>query len=292
MLTPDDLREIKAIIERYHTAYIANYIDPEAVAPELRKELEKHGLYDPQIASIEDSYLYGALLAAVEDKESAKLSYTDFRKRLRKDPLPLSPYEKEAAKWASYAAAEWIVGLGNRIGINLTQTMVNVDQELRARTEAMVRDKTAQNVARRETVGQLKSDMGWATKDWARDWDRIAVTEKQNSLLYGQKNHYKSRFKDPLVFRRPMPDACSHCKRLLAPNGTPRVFRLSALEGNGTNFGLKTADWKPVVGAIHPNCQCPLGRVPPGWGFDPETQDLVPGGELPNVAHCLLGFQS
>lgn len=279
MLTPDDLREIKAIIERYHTAFIANWVDVEALAPELRAELERKGLLDPQLATIEDAYLYGALLAALEDKASAKMGLQDFHARLRKDPLPLSAYEREAVKWAGIQAAEWIVGLGNRIGANLTRTLINEDLALEARTKDMVRDKTALNLARRETVGKLKSDMGWATKDWARDWDRISVTEKQNSLLYGQKNALREQYGDPLVFRRPMPDACADCKKLLAPSGLPRVFRLSALEGNGTNFGRKRADWQPVVGAIHPHCFPGDQRVLTERGYRP-IAEIQPGDEV------------
>jgi hypothetical protein len=164
---------------------------------------------------------------------------------------------------------------------DVSQTLINADDQLRRRTEELVRDKTAQNIARRETIQQLRSDLGWATGDWARDWDRIAATEKQNSLLHGQAAHYRRRFgKGVEVFRRPMPDACKHCKRLhLGPDGFPRIFKLEDLEANGSNFGKKASEWLPVIGAIHPNCQCPMSRRPAGWGFN-EEGDLVPGGEF------------
>ena len=56
---------------------------------------------------------------------------------------------------------------------------------------------------------------------------------------------------------------------------TPKVFKMSELIANGDNYGLKQADWKPVVGTIHPNCMCPLNVMPPGTKFDSQG-NLVP----------------
>jgi hypothetical protein len=72
---------------------------------------------------------------------------------------------------------------------------------------------------------------------------------------------------------------CAYCKLLyLKPDGiTPRIFRLSQLQANGTNVGraarrptrigkMKT-EWRAVVGAIHPSCACELYRLPDGMAF-------------------------
>lgn len=284
LLTPEQLRRIREIIQQHHTAFVANVYGPEAVPPEVLEELRRAGLVDPKLTSMEDAYLYGALLAAIEDKRTANMSYSEFLDHVRRHPVPLSAFEREGQAWATEKAAQWIVGLGNRVANDVADTLINADNQLRRRTEDLVRDKTAQNIARRETIQQLRSDLGWATGDWTRDWDRIAATEKQNSLLHGQASHYRKRFgKGVEVFRRPMPDACKHCKRLhLDPDGFPRIFKLSDLEANGSNFGKKASEWLPVIGAVHPNCQCPMSRRPAGWGFN-EEGDLVPGGEYATV---------
>jgi len=279
LLTPDQLRHVRGIIEKHHSAFVANTVSPEAMAPELLERLRAEGMVDPQINSMEDAYLYGALLSALEDKRTANMSYDQFLEHVRRHPVPLSDYEREGQRWATEKAAQWIVGLGNRVANDVSQTLIDADDALRRRTEDMVRDKTAQNIARRESVQQLRSDLGWATKDWTRDWDRIAATEKTNSLLHGQAGHYRKRFKGVEVFRRPLPGACKWCIKLhIGPDGHPRIFKLEDLEANGSNFGKKASEWLPVVGAIHPNCSCPMSRRPAGWGFD-EDGDLVPGGE-------------
>jgi hypothetical protein len=61
---------------------------------------------------------------------------------------------------------------------------------------------------------------------------------------------------------------CKKCHGLyLNVNGTPKVFKMSELIANGSNYGKKAADWKPCLTSLHPNCRCLLSEVSPGWGF-------------------------
>ena len=47
---------------------------------------------------------------------------------------------------------------------------------------------------------------------------------------------------------------CKFCRRFYGDVGqSPKVYKLSSLLANGSNYGLKTDQWKPVVGATHPN---------------------------------------
>ena len=281
LLTPEQLFEVQKIIERYHTAFIVNAIDPDAVPAAVLKELKQLHLVDPKIESIKDAYLYGQILAALQNPAVAKMTLDQLKSYLIKNPVPLTPIEHHAVAMASQQAAQYCRGLGNRVNLDTGQVLIEADKKLRAKLEATIRDATKQNIVRREGVQKLRSDLGWKTKDWARDLSRIALTEKQNAMQTGVAEHYKKKYgKDVLVARRAMPDACAHCKRLHeGPDGAPRIFRLADLEANGSNVGRKAAEWLPVVGVVHPHCQCMTVRVPNGWGFDEEGK-LVPGGEF------------
>lgn len=70
---------------------------------------------------------------------------------------------------------------------------------------------------------------------------------------------------------------CKHCKKayLMEDEVTPRVFRLSDLKANGSNYGLKTADWVPTLGSLHPNCRCSLSEIPQGFGFKENSSTLT-----------------
>ena len=279
LLTEQQLQEIRQIIADHHSAFIANAVSPDAVAPEILDKLKQKGLYAPKVESIRDAYLYGQILATLDDPKVASMSYDEFKRYLRTNPVPLTEIERQAIMVAQQQAGQYAVGLGNRVDQQTGQLLIEADHVLRGQLRDEIKTATAENIARRESVKKLKSDLGWATRDWARDWDRIAVTEKHNAMQHGVADSYAERYgSGARVAKRVMPDACPHCVRLyVGPDGHPRIFKLSTLLANGTNFRTKTGDWKPVVGPTHPHCQCQLFRVPEGWGFDAEGR-LTPGG--------------
>ena len=281
-VTSKQLHKIRDIIASYHSAFVVNAVGPEAVAKDVLDKLKAMGLVDIKLASAKDAYLYGQALAAATDPAIANMSFAEFMAHVRKNPVALSDIEKRAATFAQHQAAQYVVGLANKVSTQTGQLLIEADSQLRTKTQAGIRDRTAENIQKRETVKQLKSDLGWMAEDWSRDWDRIAVTEKHTTMQRGLADHYSERFgKDVYVAKRPMPTACTHCKRLhLGDDGQPRIFKLSTLEANGlNNFGRKAADWLAVIGATHPWCQCQMIRVPEGWGFNEEGQ-MVPGGKL------------
>jgi len=280
LLTPEQLYEIQKIITEHHSAFMANTIGPEVIPPEVLKILKAKGLIKESLNTIGEAYTYGQLLGTLESKNIAKMSYADFKNHVKNNPVPLTEIERGAMAMAAQNAAQYCRGLGNRVDLATGAILIEADRKLRARIEEDIRDATEENIAKRETVQQLQSDLGWATQDWARDLKRIAVTEKVTAMNQGTSDHFKKRYgADTLVAKRALPSACSHCQRLHnGPNG-PRVFKLSTLEAHGTNVGKKAADWQAVVGASHPNCSCILIRVPKGWGWD-EFGDLVPGGKV------------
>lgn len=281
LLTDEQLHQIRELIRAHHSAFVVNTVGPEAVSPEVLEDLQARGLIDVEIATIEDAYLYGQALAAASDPNVANMSLEEFKGYIRENPVPLSDAESRAVDIAKHQAAQFAVGLGNRIDQQTGQILIEADAELRAQRREEIRTATAEAIAKRKSIKQLVSDLKWKTKEWARDWDRIAVTEKHTAMQRGVADSYLKHFGDGVrVAKRPTPDACAKCKQLhLSPDGQPRIFKLRDLEKNGTNYGRKARDWLPVVGGVHPWCQCQIVRIPEGWGFD-EAGDLVPGGEL------------
>lgn len=281
LLTADQIREIKQIIADHHTAFVVNAIGKSAVSAEVLERLKAKGLIDVQVSSIEDAYLYGQVLSAADDPKVANLNYEDFKAYLKRNPLPLSPIEQHAVTMAEQQAAQYVVGLGNRIDRTTGETLIEADAEQRRRLRDVIKTQTAENVAKREAVKKLKSDLGWATGDWSRDWDRIAITEKHRAMQRGVTDNIGKRFGgEARIALRSMPDCCPKCAFLtLGPDKQPLIFKLSDLEANGTNYGKKADQWLPVVPPQHPFCVCMVVRVPKGWGFNEEGQ-LVPGGEL------------
>ena len=125
-------------------------------------------------------------------------------------------------------------------------------------------------IAERKTVGELKTALFDTFDNRYRDWQRVAHTEINTAVQQGVYDEIQTRSDagaNQLVFKRPNPDACPHCKRVyLKDDGiTPKVFKLSDLEQ--TNVGRKAKDWGPTIGSVHPWCNCQLSMVPDGYDF-------------------------
>lgn len=281
LLTDAQMLEIKKIIEDHHNAFIVNAIDPKAVRAEVLEELSRRGLVNTQVRSIADAYLYGQVLAASQDPRVKDMTLAEFKAYLRKNPVPLSPTESQAVSMAQQSAAQYVRGLGNRVDVRTGQMLIEADSDLRRKMRDTIRTKVEANLEARQSVKQLKSDLGWEIKDWTRDLDRISITEKQAAMQAGKADLLAKQYgSDVAVAKLLAPDCCPHCLRLYqGPDGAPRIFRLADLEANGTNVGRKVAEWLPVVGPTHPHCCCEIIRVPAGWGFNP-FGELVEGGEM------------
>lgn len=281
LLTTAQLHEIRDIISRHHQAFVVNTVGPTAVDAETLQRLQDLGLIQQGADNLaEEAYLYGQLLAWTEAPEVQNMTYDEFKQHVTKMRTRMTEIERRASEWASHSAAQYVVGLGNRVDQATGNLLIEADAQLRDQMRSTIRDATRETIAKRETAADLKSRLGWATGDWTRDLGRIAATELQAARLRGEADRLEDKHGDEVeVCRPPAPDACNHCKRLhLGSDGQPKIFKLRDLERNGTNVGRRAVEWQPVVGTIHPWCRCPLLRVPAGWGFDADGS-MVPGGK-------------
>lgn len=276
-LTPELLQKIKDIVEKHHQAFAVGVLGPDVFPTEVLEALKDAGLLEDVEALDEKAYLYGQLAAKLEDPAIVNKTLDEVEKELAKNPIPLTDVEKQAIQSAKLNAGIYLTGLSNNVVKDVQGMVQKADQVYRAK----VRQGVAANIANRETVKQLKSDLGHATGDWNRNLDRVAITEKHNAMQEGVADGIRKRFgTETLVYVQPQPDACKHCKKLhLGPDGTPRIFKLSQLAPPGANVGQKAENWVATVGSVHPHCQCQLNRMPVGWGFN-EQGIPVPGGEF------------
>lgn len=119
-------------------------------------------------------------------------------------------------------------------------------------------------LTKESTLGKLKQRLKDTSGDGTRDWTRIALTEMSNAIGLGSvdrivSNNVGSDLDDVYVFRITVKDAktCKWCRRFYDDkDGSPKLYRLSTLLSNGSNYGKKTDSWLPVVGATHPNERC------------------------------------
>lgn len=187
---------------------------------------------------------------------------------------PLSAAEEEAIHIAKSRVAQRVAGLSKRMA-------------------KAVRAELARTLMEKGSAMETAAIIAKMTGDSNRDWLRVVVTELHTAVQEGKAASLVKKFGgDPLVYKRPRADACPFCKALyLKKDGvTPRVFRYSELVEKGSNESRKpnpgitrgvrkSDDWQPVIGSVHPWCQCELYHLPDGFTFD-GSGGLAPGGRI------------
>lgn len=140
------------------------------------------------------------------------------------------------------------------------------------------RPEARDQLIRESTVGKLKQTLKDLSEDGSRLWSRVAITETSNALGMGaidriaEQNKGKD-FGEVYVYRISVQDAalCTHCRRFYVDSdGSPVLYKLSTILSNGSNYGRKVPEWKPVAGATHPNERCSgILELRPGWKLRP-----------------------
>lgn len=120
------------------------------------------------------------------------------------------------------------------------------------------------DLMKESTLGKLKQTLRDTSGDGTRDWTRIAITELSNAIGIASTDRIVSDnvgndLNEVYAFRITVKDAktCKWCRRFYDDkDGSPKVYPVSTLLSNGSNYGKKTDAWLPVVGATHPNERC------------------------------------
>jgi hypothetical protein len=275
VLTDKQIKEIENIIDQHMSLLTYVATGKGKIDPSLLKSL---GLPAEAPSLVKNSFILGKIIQLMKDSDIKNMSFQELKEKAK--IYKLSPVERNSLKFAEQNAAQFVTALGNRVTTQILSAVAQAGGQatLAEAEHGIIKDTVAESILKQHTRSKLATELGHADGDWLRDWQRVATTELWNAKLNGEvmtilqgKSIYANTEKgDTKVFRRPAPDACAHCKRLLLESDgvTPKVFKLSELIANGTNVGKKTRDWLPIVGTIHPNCVCPIAVLPAGFGFD------------------------
>lgn len=275
VLSEKQLVEIAGIVNSHVGVMLKMATGQGTPDPHLLKKL---GIPANAPSIIHNAFILGKIMKLMGDTDLKKMSYAQLKDKARQ--YALSTVEKNSLKYAETNAARYVTALGQNVSNQINGAINQASQQanLAVVQRKIIQDTVAQGVLKQQTRQQVASELGHNVGDWKRDWQRVAHTEIWNAklqgevvtILQGDAIYSNTKGGDTNVFRRPAPDACNHCKRLyLGKDGiTPKLFKLSELINNGTNVGMKVADWKPITGTTHPNCTCPIAVLPEGFGFD------------------------
>lgn len=270
LLSAAQLEQIRQIIRDASVAVAVSTTGLEVDDAQLQR-LVDDGYLDPaRVGDLTlDAFEFGQLMARLP--ESKDMTFSEFSRHLKANPVALTAEEKRAADIAKTRAGQYCVGLGTRYSGEVTDLGVQINEELAEQLRQGIQTEVAQAKLKRASVGTLRTKLRQMSEDWSRDWDRIASTE---SHLAHQQGWFEQTVKDhgegEMLAKMPEPTACPDCLRLYTDGGKPKAMPASEWASHGvSNVGRKRADWEPVLGAMHPWCfpagtpvQTLLGEVP------------------------------
>jgi hypothetical protein len=289
LFTATDIQRIFSNIHFTIAKLIAETLGKDYLTQEDITLLKKKGVdlvkLIPKFPSHYQAFLFGKLAAAIGPKSTASLSYSDFEKFLN-NMGALAPTTVEMAfyKVAADKTYTHIKGLGERIRNDVQASVASEELNFLAAQEAAkarktIHDEILNGTFERKAVKKIAANIAHQMVDWGRDWGRIVETECQDVYNLGRAQFMLTQNSDPLVYFDVYPGACRHCIRLYLTGGIgskPRIFRLSELLSNGTNYGVKTKDWKATIHPVHPFCRCDLRYLPEGYEWNDETHQFEP----------------
>ena len=270
---------VAQVIRDHHKAFLAEVLGRDAIPRAEYDRLVAKGFIDEAHEAVTadettKAVVLGSLSASMDARIFSAMRPAAFRKAVSAHTL--TPEERAAVEYAKAHTADHLTVIGERVVRKATRVLTAHERKI-----GRIKDRLARGIAERQRPEAIAKSLAKITGEARRDWMRVVATELHTAMEEGRASVIKSRGGEPLVYKRPQADGCRRCKALyLEKDGvTPRVFTLSALEANGTNVLRKAQEWQPVVGAVHPWCQCQIHELPAGFAFNDVGQAVHVGVE-------------
>ena len=281
-LTPAQISEILQIIAQFHLIFIAGNVGNGVLSDEDKIALQNAGIdvSNLPIGKVEEAFRFGILSTALKNDAVKQMDYAAFKAFLKSGKfLPLTPAEEFALNVVKRQAYGDIKGLGNRIVQRTNSTIIQVSKQQERKVKKQI-SKIAENVIKnRLSLQQFSSELGHATKDWARDFDRIADYIMHSAYQHGRAEQLLGKYGDEVeIYFSVYQGACKHCIETYLTDGLgsePIVFKLVDVLANGSNIGRKSKDWLPSVDPLHPWCRCTLTIKPKNSIWSDKLQQYI-----------------
>ena len=283
IISKETLKTIKGIIDNHYNTFTLSVLGKDVFTPEQLEKFKIRGIdIDNPKSWLDMVYNYN-FLNDIKDSNKPQSVASMMAQQAQPGVIP----EGEA-----HAAA--LEHLNESAKISLDK----LKADWQARVEGIIRDSNndyrfdaLQNLDREDrldsyikanSIGKIKTELRDATKDGNRNWHRVATTETSNAIGIGSTDRIVSQNRktppdEIYVYRIVVEDAalCKYCRRFYQDSDdTPKVYKLSTLLANGSNYGRKAYEWRPVTTATHPNERCSqVIQLRPGW-------KVMPGGSV------------
>jgi hypothetical protein len=279
----ETLEKIREIIAKHYAKFSISMLGRSAFTPDELRELQAAGIDTSNKSSfLEMVYMHNFIN----------------NPRGRNSPTSVEDMKAQQSESGIKPHGEANDYTVNNLNDKTKQLIDKLRADVAARIEGFIRDNNdaykfnalanldrtdaMDELVKESSLGRVKQKLRDSSKDANRDWQRVALTEMSNAIGIGSvdrivTDNRGADLDDIYVYRIIVGDAltCKYCRRFYGDVGqAPKLYRLSTLLANGSNYGLKQDSWKPVSGATHPNTRTSaVLELKPGF-------EVRPGGSV------------
>lgn len=270
---------IRKIVQKHHNRLVLGVLGRELLSEEQLKELQQSGFDTSNSESIFTAIYYHNFINNPVDNQSP-ISLPDMKNQ--QSVVGLKP-QGEANNYSVESINQNVKQLIDKMNMDISARIEGIIRENNDRykfdaLQNLNRTDLADELVKESSLGRVKQKLRDSSKDATRDWQRVALTEMSNAIGIGSvdrivTNNRDNDLDEVYVYRVIVGDAvtCKYCRRFYGDvDESPKIYRLSTLLNNGSNYGKPTSEWRGVVGATHPNTRTSqIIELKPGFKVEP-----------------------
>jgi len=271
IISKKKLDKIKKIIEKNYNKLIISILGNSLFDKEDLEKLQKQGID----INNPDSFLEIAYHHNILNHQNENLIPSSVEEMENQQKQPGIKHKGEEHDYTVYQLNENAKKHFDKIKMDTTNIIINIiNNENQTFKYDKMQDNLDSEKEKTKYLNKMKDNLRYLEEPLEKDFGRIIRTEISNAVGLGSadrvvKNNKEKDLNDVYVYRIAVNDnkLCKFCREFYIDNdGSPKVYKLSTLIANGSNYGKKSVDWRPSVNVIHPNCrESQIIELKPGW---------------------------
>lgn len=269
LIANDVIKNIDSIVERSYVDFTYDIIGDEFLTDEQKIQLESLGMIVGRRPLIE--LLYILVRQRSHQRYRKDESVQNLIQQIADSGVlpPLSERERSTIDNAKASMDEVVETAKKKVKSRVTNKIVEVNRRERDFQISGLPDSLERKEKRHSRLLNVAViGIGAAIKDAHKDFLKGWTTQLTNFInesvadsAMAASSSGKSR--DVLVYKNIVgAGTCKWCRDFyVGTDGKPKVYKLSQLLKNGSNYGKPKSQWKPTVGSTHPRCRCELFYV-------------------------------
>lgn len=263
--------KIQKTIKVFHLNFLYDLIGGRFLSKQeidfLKKELGKDKFKKENISLLDKIFILGKLSQKLGIDNINKVNIGDFEKFVKEENIPnFDTTENKSLN--SLKRQAYLDILGKQFACEKEVRQIVLNEEIQNKGKIKMSNLTKALKEKFEELSDIKKSVNYISESVFNDGRVDEIKEETGE-------------EDPYVYIVSRSNCCPHCRRVYqTPNG-PKIFKLSELQANGNNIGIKNPNnWKPTIPCLHPHC------------YDKDTEVLTDEGwkyfkDLTGKEQCL-----